>query len=189
MNEITEKKYPIRKRWVIKSSAFPFFLFIIYLGFTNYLFIINSEYDFGLESPVWLILLFTASFIWQPITFTLQRLFFHYSLEDRFLTIQQGVISKQQRQLPYGVIQNLLVQQDLLDRFFGLASLRIENAAQGGLGFESIALQRNQRGGEIVGVASNAINIPGLNKRDAEMLKNLILQKMKENPSMSNSGL
>ena len=96
----------------------------------------------------------------------LQRAPFHYATEENFLTVKQGILSKQQRHIPYGVIQNLFVEQDLFDRFFGLASLTIENASQ-----------------------SN-VNIPGLTEEDAETLKEIILQKMKDNPIKDNqSGL
>ncbi len=43
---------------------------------------------------------------------------------------------------------------------------------------------------EVVGFYANTVCIPGLNKADAEALKNLILDKMKENPIDDNkSGL
>ena len=41
--------------------------------------------------------------------------------------------------------------------------------------------------GESVGSSTNAVNIPGLRKKDAEKLKVLILQKINENP-LKNTG-
>ena len=107
-------------------------------------------------------------------------------------------MSKQERHIPYGVIQNIYVKQDLLDRLFGLASLAIENASQGagsqdgnttkifGMTFSN---QRRQQT-EIVGFRGNKVSVPGLTKQNAEVLKGIVLQKMKENPiEDSQSGL
>jgi hypothetical protein len=42
----------------------------------------------------------------------------------------------------------------------------------------------------MVGFSGNKVNIPGLTKQNAEILKGIILQKMKENPiEDSQSGL
>jgi len=87
--------------------------------------------------------------------------------------------------IPYGVIQNIIVKQDLFDRIFGLASLIIENASESGGAFE---LQNQQV--ETVGFYGNKVTIHGLTKTNAEILKSIILQKMKENPTEdTRSGL
>ncbi len=88
--------------------------------------------------------------------------------------------------MPYGVIQNVFIKQDLFDRIFGLATLRIENASQAG-GARDIRIRQGQ---ENLGASGNKVNIPGLKKQNAEELKNLILKKIKENPiEDSQSGL
>jgi uncharacterized membrane protein YdbT with pleckstrin-like domain len=137
--------------------------------------------------------------IFRVIVTIFKRANFHYSLEEKFLTLKQGILSKQERHIPYGVIQNLLVKQDLFDRIFNLASLTIENAAQGA-GYLTSPRQekvfgirisrRQQQQAEIVGFSGNRVSIPGLTKINAEALKRLVLEKMKENPiEDSQSGL
>ena len=200
MNEIiTENDYPVRGLWVLKSA----------LGLLTALIILVSFFLLGVEDEnlrflqyqvVGYYLIISIAFAFFHIIITiLRRMTFHYSVEDKFLILRQGILSKQQRHIPYGVIQNLFVKQDLFDRIFGLASLTIENASQGA---ESLATLREQRvfgirvgvqqrnQVETVGFFGNKVNIPGLTKADAEILKAVVLRKMKENPiEDSQSGL
>lgn len=175
----TEKNYPITKLWIFKAPIIIFIISIIALFF-------------GRWYPV-LVLAFPIYLIANPLI----RANFHYSTEPKFFVVRQGVISKKQRHLPYGVIQNVFVKQDLFDRIFGLASLRVENASQGG--GKDFAGGRNKfslsggigaRRDDSVGASGNKVNIPGLGKKDAEALKNILLQRIKENPiEDSQSGL
>lgn len=168
----TEKEYPITKLWIFKA---PIIITAISL----------VAIIFGYYFPYLLIAL-PFYLIANPLI----RANFHYSTEEKFFLVKQGVLSKKQRNLPYGVIQNVLVKQDLFDRVFGLASFSVENASQGGgKGFFS-GLRSNKQQGETIGSSGNKVNIPGLRKKDAEALKLVLLQKMKENPiEDSQSGL
>ena len=182
---ITEKDYPVTLLWAFKAPIIMFVLSAIAI-------------IFGYFIPIFVIL-FPVLLIANPLI----RANFHYSLEDKFLMVSSGVLSKKQRNLPYGVIQNVFLKQDLFDRVFKLASLRIENASYGGGAsqgkggkFLGMTVRRNNDYGRNAGVyetasaSGNKINIPGLKKEHAEELKNLILQKIKENPlEDSQSGL
>lgn len=178
-NIITEKDYPITVLWIFK---WPIIILLI-----NIIAII-----FGYYFP-YLVLAFIIMLIANPLI----RANFHYSLDDKYFHIKQGVISKKQRNLPYGVIQNIFVKQDVFDRIFGLASLKIENASQAGGGnktrwwkksYGSKSAPYGQEEG--LGSSGNKVNLPGLKKTSAESLKALLLQKMKENPiEDSQSGL
>lgn len=176
----TEKDYPITALWVFKAPIIILIIGIIGLFF-------------GVWFP-YLVIAFPYFLIYNPLV----RMNFHYSTEEKFFMVKEGIISKAQRNLPYGVIQNVFVKQDVFDRIFGLASLAVENASMGGKGLfgSSSGMQSfrmsgvaNQQG-ESVGSSGNKVNIPGLKKEDAETLKNIILQRMKENPiEDSQSGL
>ena len=176
---VTEKNYPITTLWLFKGV-------LIILGISIVLLI------FGYVAPK-LIILMVISLIANPLI----RKNFHYALNDKYFYVKQGVFSKKERNLPYGVIQNVFVKQDLFDRIFGLASLRVENASQAGGGnkehwwnksYGSKSTVYGQQEG--IGAYGNAVNIPGLKKSNAEELKGLVLQKMKENPiEDSQSGL
>jgi len=188
MNEIiTEKNYPVQGLWIFKSNFVPLFtlLFSSLIFFLAYYAYDTSETSKDSEAVFYIFLLMVGLSIIYFIDTILKRANFHYSIEEKFLTVKQGILSKQQRHIPYGAIQNLFVKQDLLDRIFGLASLTIENASQG-----SGALGTPRQQVEIVGFFGNKVIIPGLTQKDAEILKGIILQKMKENPiDDSQSGL
>lgn len=178
LSTISEKQYPITVLWIFKAPI------IVVLVNAVALF-------FGYYFPL-LVILFPFYLISNPLV----RGRFHYRLEDKFFYVKNGVISKKERHIPYGVIQNVFVKQDLFDRIFGLATLRLENAVTAGdvkkKGFwgRSRATGRGVADNEVVGSIDNAVNIPGMRKKHAEELKDLILQKLVENPNQdTRSGL
>jgi len=192
---ITEKNYPVQGLWILKSiigSLLSLIILVPLLWFSRF----SESKDSEISLYIPLIIIFA---IFHFIVTILRRATFHYSIEGQFLTLKQGILSKQQRHIPYGVIQNLFVKQDLFDRIFGLASLAIENASQGAgalaapqqqkvFGLRIGNQQRQQV--EMVGFYGNKVSIPGLTKANAEILKGIVLQKMKENPiEDSQSGL
>ena len=175
ISAITEKKYPITKLWIFKTPIIIVLMNVVALFFGYYF--------------PYLVLALPIMLIANPLI----RANFHYSLEEKFLDVKQGVISKKHKNIPYGVIQNVFVKQDVFDRIFGLAHLKIENASLGGgkvKKIKSFSLTSGSSNSESVGASGNKINIPGLKKQNAEELKSLILQKIKENPiEDSQSGL
>jgi membrane protein YdbS with pleckstrin-like domain len=203
---ITEKDYPVQKIWILKP-AIPFSpLPIIFVWlFFSFLFSLiggkmNSQSNAETLLKIGIILLGLIFCLFLILLLPeLKRRNFHYFLEEKFLTCRQGILSKQERHIPYGVIQNIIIKQDFFDRFFSIATLVIENAAQGGgavtaiqsrkvLGLMIGTETKHQLG--IIGFYGNAIYIPGLKKQNAEILKEIILKKMKENPiDDSQSGL
>jgi len=192
---ITEKNYPVQGLWVFKSFL-GFLLSLIIVVPLVWFSELSTSKDSEISPYITLIIIFA---IFQFVVTILRRARFHYSIEGQFLTLKQGILSKQQRHIPYGVIQNLFVKQDLFDRIFGLASLAIENASQGAGALAAPQQQKvfglrvgNQRRQqmEMVGFSENKVSIPGLTKANAEILKGIVLQKMKENPiEDSQSGL
>jgi membrane protein YdbS with pleckstrin-like domain len=174
---VTEKNYPITTLWIFKAPIIAIVVSIIALFFGIWFPYIV------IAIPFWL--------IGNPLI----RSRFHYSTGEKFFDVQQGVFSKKQRHLPYGVIQTVVVKQDWFDRVFGMASLAVEDASQGGgkglFGSSNKSFRLGgtyQQQGESVGSSGNKVNIPGLKKKDAEALKLIILQRMKENP-VEESGL
>ena len=174
-NIYTEKNYPIQTRWIIKNLIHLVLLIIFFILIGSFAYLI-------------IFVIYTMFYI--PLII-LRRSNFHYTVEEKYLTVKQGVLNKQQRHIPYGVIQNVFVKQGLLDRLLSLASLAIENASEGGgAKFFKIKDYKKQDQTENVGFSGNKISIPGLSKQDAEALKLIILAKIKQNPiNDSGSGL
>ena len=178
---ITEKNYPIEGKWIFKSAVGSSLVLLFFIPIF-FLELAKGKFDF-------VMIIYLVVPLGHFIIVSLQRANFHYSIEDKFMILNQGILSKQQRNIPYGVIQNIFVKQDLFDRVFGLTSLAIENASQG-TGSQNagtskifgmtVSNQRRQQG-DMVGFSGNKVSVPGLSKQNAETLKGIILQKMKEN--------
>ena len=165
---INETLYPIQTIWIIKYSLIISLLIFIYSLFR--------------EGLVFASILFFISFSIFTLIYYLKKKYFHFSLDERYITLKQGIISKQQRQLPYGVIQEVSVSRGLLDMLIGLTNLNFQNASEGA--GQALAKQSRRKAFSFsaIGFASNSVNIPGLKKADAENLKNAILEKIKLNP-------
>lgn len=190
---ITEKEYPIRNIWLFKSIFSSFFLFFsIFLIIQGIRFLLGEQISDFLETILAFFILF-GLFSVSSFTFHfLRRAYFHFSFDEKFIVLHQGILSRQQRNVPYGVIQTVFVQQGMFERIFGLAALSIEDFSQGGksqAGVDGYVGSGKHRY-EMLGFMGNKIHIPGLKKDDAEKLKIFILQRIKENPIEDNqSGL
>ncbi len=178
---LTEKDFPIRAIWLLKNSARPFFTYFAFIfGIVVLTAVSSSSSNSSSSFSTFQLLEFGFIIVSAPLLILFNILTwknFHFSLDNQFLNLSQGVLSKQNRQIPYGVIQDVFVEQDLFDRIFGLASLRIENAAQAGM------MPVTPRHGEMLGFKGSLVSIPGLSKESAEKLKDTILQKMHTTPT------
>ncbi len=180
----TEADFSITKLWIFKITLLqlPSTLFLLVLSIFSMQYIIFALFSLFVVVPL------------SIISNWLTRKFFRFRTETDFFFLKQGILSRKQYHLPYGVIQHAIVKQDLFDRIFGLASLLIENAAQGAgipqISRKAMVYQSTARTPEFVGSSGNKISIPGLKKADAEALKEVILQKIKDHPLDDNaSGL
>ena len=164
-NIITEKMYGIATLWLFKGSIIIIIISIIALFFDRWF-------------PQLLIIL-----PFYPIVNFFIRSNFHYSIEEKILKINQGVISKKDFMLPYGVIQNVVVKQDFFDRIFSLGTLNIQNAVGGNnmTAEASEVLSRQYGLQNLLGASKNGVSFVGLKIADANILKNIILRKMEEN--------
>jgi membrane protein YdbS with pleckstrin-like domain len=164
--EVTEKRYPIQKKWIIYSlvSRLISGIFAVLIFIPIYYYLRSIDVAVSVESKIKFFGAFgfvVISSLVSTISLPLWVMNFHYALEDENITIRSGIIAKSVRNIRYGVIQDVLINQGLLDRILGLSSLTIENAAQGGL----------------------KITIPGLLDADAKTMKQLIQKRMQENSS------
>ena len=188
---ITERTYPIQTSWLFKpiASLILPFVWVFSLPFHDHKFPVVVFFMF----PGVLLVFFAI----QITTAYLRRITFHFSLNEKYITVRQGIIKKQEKHVPYGVIQHVIIQQDVLDRFLGLATFALENATRGAgnedgtqmiFGFKIKGNRRQQV--ETIGFMGNRLRIPGLSVANAHGLKDALLKMMKENPLEDNqSGL
>lgn len=144
-NPITEKQYPITLRWVIKNSRW--YLGILLLLLLGYIFLGFPK--FSEIRYIYFIPYVAPSFL-GIVTFILRRSNFHYLLDEKYITINQGIIKKSHIQISYNEVQNVIVEEDFFDKIFGISQLMIESSG-------------------------NKVNIPGLSKQNAETIKNILL--------------
>lgn len=187
-NPITDKDYPVESFWILKipvSFSIVTFFICIFMG----LILLPLSFTTNEGGLVFLITMgiiivtMIGIGLLSTIIASLSRDNFHYSIENEFVIFHQGILSKQQKNLPYGVIQDIIVNQDITDRLFGLASIIIENASFGG----GQVYARGQAAA-LIGFVGNVAVIPGLTVKNAEKLKDIFLSKMKEFTSNDDRG-
>jgi membrane protein YdbS with pleckstrin-like domain len=82
---------------------------------------------------------------------------YFYDLVDDYLIIRKGVFSKNEITLPVNRIQDVYVDQDIFDRIFGLYDVHVSSATI---------------------ISAHLSHIDGVNKENAQALKNLIISKI-----------
>lgn len=131
----------------------------------------SLTYSFG-PTIVAFVLIFLAAWLGQIflnawyIKVYIKR--YYYDLNDQFISIQKGVFSPREIHVQFQKIQDVYVDQDIWDRFFGLYDVHIASATTS---------------------SGGAAHIDGVNKDVAEYLKNTILGKITGGkPTTSNSS-
>jgi len=177
MNQIS---YPVQARWIIKNIV-RMAPSLVIMGLISI--VLFPNFRFIALFPI------TVTALFNSLNFSN----FSYSLDEKFLTVRQGILNKQERHLPYGAIQDITVQKDIIDRVLGLTCVSIHNASQSGTAVDKygnvtqsgfrmtfIGGRRRRSQTEIVGFRGNLVHIPGLLPSDAEALRQALLKKMKE---------
>ena len=92
---------------------------------------------------------------------------YYYDANEQFITIQKGVFAPSEIHVPYGKIQDVYVDQDVLDRMMGLYDVHVASATRAS-GIEA--------------------HIDGVNEATAEALKNFLLNKIQFGGPQAPSG-
>lgn len=196
--DINDKTYPVKKVWILKasieSSWVYFVIGLFVLAFFAAIDVFNKEFLITYLGIFICSVLFLPVFSISLIICALKKRNFRYEFEENVITISQGVLSKQKVSMFYSTLQNVFIRQGFWDRIFKTYSLAVQNVEQKRPD-EDIVIDefREQLGKglyiELIGVKRNTLNIPGLKRTEAETLKRIILEKMKENVDKSRSGL
>lgn len=152
----TCNKYPLEQRKIIKRIIQHGFFNLAVLGFMFILVLrmLPDEEKAYTLGPLILILILLP----YNIVFSILYLrFYFYDLKEDRIIIRKGVISRREITLYYNKVQNVFVDQDWLDRLFGLYDVHIATAD----------------------FQSSMAHIDGVNKENSEIIKNIILEKIK----------
>lgn len=173
-----QEKYPLESRKPLKKTIagiLPLLSIPIFLGFCFSFFIArrtNIEGDILSSKNIFQILnfgtiisIFIGIFILCIILKYIYEVFYlkyyFYDLVGKNLIIKKGVFSRNEITLPINRLQDVYVDQDILDRIFGLYDVHVSSATI---------------------ISGNLSHIDGLNKENAQVIKKLILSGIhKEN--------
>jgi uncharacterized membrane protein YdbT with pleckstrin-like domain len=142
-----------------------------------------SLFDTGILTSVIGYVIIAAIII--PISFLtmlLRFLTFSYWLDEDFINIKQGVITRSEKHIPFSVIQDVIVNQDILDRLFGLSTVIVENAAMGGMMMPTNnrnagMYAQSNRVQDFPGMYGNRLVLPGFSREDAIKFRDIVLSK------------
>ena len=93
---------------------------------------LRDEIVWALEGFAWL-----GFLVQLPIGFLVRRIdyaFRWYILSDRSLRIREGLFSLQEKTMTFANIQQVSIQQNPLQRLFGISDVKVETAGGGGSG-------------------------------------------------------
>lgn len=125
----TREQFPLSPRKIVKKTITSTIAYVILLLIIWWI----PVYIFGSYS--WLGIttagLFGLIFLIILLTYLYQRWYFavyFYDLTSDFIQIRKGPITPQEITIPYERIQDVYVDQDLLDRMFGLYDVHVSSA-------------------------------------------------------------
>ena len=152
---------PLEKRKIIKknirrtiSSIFLILFFYIFFS----IFGIGSI-EFGISFSIIifiLVIILAINYIWEIFYFKS----YFYDIGKDYLMIKKGVISRGEIHVLYNKIQDVYLDQDFLDRLFGLYDVHLETA-----GFSS----------------GMEAHIDGVNEENSKKLRDILMSKVKKN--------
>jgi membrane protein YdbS with pleckstrin-like domain len=157
------EKYPLEKSKPLKktiSSIFPFLLVVLVFAISGFSFL--KEGDIAISMIIYgLIGLFFLYIILKYIYEVFYLKYYFYDLVGKNLIIKKGVFSRNEITLPINRLQDVYVDQDILDRIFGLYDVHVSSATI---------------------ISGNLSHIDGLNKENSDFIKNIFLSGIhKEN--------
>lgn len=168
---VTLERFPLTKEWyvgeIIKTliavaTSLPLWYVLIFFYTSKDGTSISTAFSPDTQVLLaWIFVGFSGLYVlWSFIKLILWVSNYRYVFESEFITQRVGIITVEEKHMPYSSVQNILVKQGLIDRLLGIADVQIENAATGVVG--------NYKG--IVKTASSSITIEGLFLKEAEAL-------------------
>lgn len=138
LNEVVSvDTYPISDRWVfveivgtLMGNMIMAPLVIAYFFIPNEGETLASVVGLSLGNAIWLGLLFIITLtILQTSYSLLWKSTFSFNFLPEYIFMRTGIIARQEKHLPYNTIQDVSVNQGIIDRLFGIATIIIKNAS------------------------------------------------------------
>ncbi len=131
----TREQFPLSTKKVIKKTLSSVYIWIIFIIMIIFVFTFGSisAFDEGIRSISWA----TYSVIFAIFLLVTSTIYFYekwyyavyfYDLTPDYIVIRKGPITPSEITIPYERIQDVYVDQDLLDRIFGLYDVHLSSA-------------------------------------------------------------
>lgn len=168
--EISSEKYPLTNKWLVVS------ILEILVGALTFVFILSiSIFTRDGNSSIAGILIFAAVvalvLFARIIGLFLYKKNYKFVFQKDNIYYRTGILSLSEKHMPYSTIQDVTVKQDFIEKIFGIAEVRIENAVN-----TPVVLNSNNQ------QFSSGVVIQGISKNDAEgitnILRNNVLSKL-----------
>jgi len=158
------EQYPLENIKPLKKTIGFSIIIIIVVIFASVFIIamLSSEQNIKISVGLVLILavlLIILSIILKYIYEVIYLKNYFYDNTPESLIIKKGVFSINEITLPFNRIQDVYVDQDILDRIFGLYDVHVSSATS---------------------ISAVLSHIDGLNKNNSDTIRDLILKKIKE---------
>lgn len=164
----TREQFPLSKNKIIKKTLttslvwllglVPLFIIWIVAGSSTDIESLNTSKIIGVIGIgylVFVVLITTLLYFYQVWYFSV----YFYDLTDDFIIIKKGPITPHEITIPYERVQDIYVDQDLLDRLFGIYDVHLSSAT-----FSSGA----------------EAHIDGVEKKAADGLRDLLLKTVQQ---------
>lgn len=167
--DISSNTYPLSGKWtavtllsrLIGSFVFPGFLILLFFSKSKNI----SIADYWVYVVLGWLALGVLTMIVRTISLFLWKKNYAFNFTPENIYYREGVISISEKHMPYSSIQDVTVKQGVIERFFGLAKVVIENAAQ-----QQMVIGR--RGQQVVGFAG--VILQGLSLADANKITDVL---------------
>jgi membrane protein YdbS with pleckstrin-like domain len=135
--EISSKTYPIVGAWVVQSVIKWFFSSVVTSGaIAVYINQPSSDSKTALFEimhipfmAAWFVL-FVIIFLCHIIYVALWKSTYSFAFLPDYILMRSGIIARSEKHVPYQTVQDVVVNQGIVERLFGLATVTIQNAAQ-----------------------------------------------------------
>lgn len=162
--EISSDKYPLSNSWFnaeVVSRVFGSLVAGLFLTL-----MVFSRFDASMDltillSVVWIV----ASAIWSIISLIIWKKNYAFKFNEDFIYFKTGVLSMNEKHMPYSSVQDITVFQSLLGRIFGFSELIIKDATQ-------TVITKNVKFNNMQQMESG-IRLVGLNPADAQKISEI----------------
>ena len=154
----TIERYPLERKKIVKKTIEAILIWSVILASTvvaAYFFLPLYVQLIGTFSLALLVLISAVQPFYQHFYYTT----YFYDVRSDFLIIRKGVIMPRETILNYAKIQDVYVDQDLLDRLFGLWDVHVSTATL---------------------LSGAEAHLDGVNRDGATAIRELILSKIRK---------